>query len=149
MTIFAVPPGIVADASAAWGLFGFMSNANVGTGVARITTAGTSTTLTPAQSVVGAIILAAGASGGFTINFPSTAALLLAMGETIPIDGSFMYLLAIKNNAVGQTGTVTAGDASTTVTGTATIATNTTRLFAVIATSATTVTIENLGSLSL
>ena len=149
MTILALPAGMTADKSADWGLLGFMSNANVGTGVSRITTAGTATTLTVAQSIVGTIILSTGASGGFTITFPSTATLIASMGPSIPTDGSFSYVLRIKNLNVGQTGTLTVGDANMTLTGTATIATDTTRTFLVTVASATTMVVDNLGSMAL
>ena len=150
MTILALPAGMTADKSADWGLLGFMSNANVGTGVSRITTTtGNATALTTAQSIVGTIILAAGANGGFSITFPSTATLIASMGPSIPTDGSFSYVLRIKNLNVGQTGTLTVGDANMTLTGTATIATDTTRTFLVTVASATTMVVDNLGSMAL
>jgi len=149
MTIIALPAGMTADKSADWGLIGFMANANVGTGVARITTAGTATALTAAQSIVGTIILSTGAGGGFSITFPTTNRLIAAMGPAIPTDGSFSYILRIKNLNVAQTGTVTVGDANMTLTGTATIATDTTRTFLVTVSSATTVVVDNLGSMAL
>ena len=150
MTILAMPAGITADKSADWGLLGALNNLNVHAEERTpITTAGTSTTLTVAQFLGNVIILAAGASGGFTINMPSTASIIGGMGNSIPTDGTFSMTLRIKNDAVGQTGTLTVGDASTTLNGTATIATNTTRTFLVTVTSATTLTVDNLGSMSL
>jgi hypothetical protein len=105
--------------------------------------------LTAAQAVAGVLVLAAGASGGFTLTLPSTAAIITALGPTIPTDGSFSKLVRIKNDSVGQTGTLTAGDASTTITGTATIATAVTRQYLLTVTGPTTVTYENLGGISL
>lgn len=151
-TITPFPAGMTSDGSANFGLLEFWANANTyAQTLSRVTTAGTNSTLTGAQAVAGALILAAGATGGFTITLPSTAAILSAMGgiNTIPTDGSFSCLIDIKNNAVGQTGTLTAGDSSTTITGTATIATNTTRTFLLTVTSATTVTYENMGTKNL
>lgn len=148
--IFPVPSGITADKSSYGGLYGFMQNANLlADGVTAITTAGTNTTLTGAQLLVGVTKLNAGASGGFTITLPTTAAIIAAMGNTIATDGTFSVLISIENNAVGQTGTVTAGDGSTTLTGTMTIATNTRRLFILTVASATTITLENVGSMGL
>ena len=150
MTILKLPAGLTADAQANFGLIGALSNMNVYSETRTpITTAGTNSTLTAAQLIAGAIILAAGASGGFTITLPSTAAIISAMGPAMPTDGSFTNLIYIKNDGVGQTGTVTAGDASTTLNGTMTIATNTTRTFLLTVTSATAITIDNLGSMSL
>jgi hypothetical protein len=118
----------------------------------RVTTAGTNSTLTFTQLVHGAIILAAGASGPFTITLPSTTSILNQLGVPrglVASDGTFSKEFFIKNDGVGQTGTVTAGDASTTLTGTMTVATNTTRRFLLTITAATTITIENLGSSAL
>lgn len=113
-----------------------------------ITTAGTDTTLTTAQLLSGAIILAAGASGGFTITLPSTASIIADLGQCKK-DGTYSMWLLIKNNGVGQTGTLTPGDGSTTITGTATIATNTTRTFLITVSSGTALQIDNFGSMSL
>lgn len=148
--VAAFPPDLQADNEALYGLIGFWRNANAASdGRVAITTAGTDSTLTAAQVALGAIILAAGASGGFTITLPTTAAILSALGPTIPTDGSFSKVIRIKNDGVGQTGTLTAGDASTTINGTATIATNTTRTFLLTVASASTITIDNMGSMAL
>jgi 2-keto-3-deoxy-galactonokinase len=64
-------------------------------------------------------------------------------------DGTFSMWVRIKNDGVGQTGTVTVGDASTTLNGTATIATNTVRTYLLTVTSKTTLTLDNFGSSSL
>ncbi len=144
------PPGITPDRSANDGLFALMHNANLQSlELNTVTTAGTSSTLTALQSRCGVLVLAAGASGGFSINLASTSSIIDSLGPTLVTDGRFCKLIAIKNDAVGQTGTLTAGDASTTVTGTATIATNTTRLFLLQVTAASTITFTNLGSLAL
>ena len=145
-----LPSGLTPDKSALYGLLAQEANdlAQNNT-VANITTAGTNSTLTAAQALAGTLLMAAGASGGFTITLPSTAALLSALGPSIPTDGSFSKAISFVNNSIGQTGTLTAGDASTTVTGTATIATATTRTFLMTVTSATTIKFQNLGSVSL
>lgn len=146
-----MPAGIVADKSANFGLFALISNLNnYSEAISAITTAGTNTTLTAAQLLIGVTKLNAGASGGFTITLPSTVAILAALGPTIPMDGTYAEPISILNNAVGQTGTVTAGDASTTLTGTMTIATNTRRVFMLtVLAGGATIAIENIGSLAL
>lgn len=148
--IFPMPDGITADPAGMWGLFGFLSNANAYARHSRgVTTAGTNSNLSAAEAVANVLVLAAGATGGFTLTLPSSAAIISGLGAAIPINSTFTKIVQFKNNGVGQTATLTAGDASTTVTGTATIATNTTRTFALTVTGAGTLTYENLGSMSL
>ena len=150
MSIFSIPAGLTADKTGAGGLYGLMANVNnYSIAKSAVTTAGTNTTLTAAQLLNGLVVLAAGASGGFTITLPSTAAIIGGLGPTIPTDGTYAEEIRIKNDGVGQIGTVTAGDASTTLTGTMTIATNTTRSFLLTVLSATTIAIENIGSMAL
>lgn len=150
MGIVKIPPGITPDNQGSFGLIGLMSNLNnYSEATTPVTTAGTNTTLTPAQMLVGVTILNSGASGAFTITLPATSAIIGALGPTIPMDGSYSEPMNILNNGVGQTGTVTAGDASTTLTGTMTVATNTTRKFIMTVTSPTTITIQNCGSMAL
>jgi hypothetical protein len=149
--VFKLPSGITADNSAAFGLFGLMQNVNntvIGPESA-ITTAGTNSNVTVAQLMTGFIALDAGASGGFTITLPSTASIIAGFGTTAITDGTYAKLVYIKNDNVGQTGTLTAGDGSTTVAGTATIATNTTRLFMLTILTPTTIEFENVGSMAL
>lgn len=146
-----IPQGMVADGSAMFGLIAGMRNGNVYTErqIAAITTAGTASTVTTAQLIAGVIQLNAGASGGFTLTLPTTAAILAYFGPTLETDGTFSKWITIINNGVGQTGTLTAGDASTTITGTATIATNTVRQFLLNVTNGTTISLTNCGSLTL
>ena len=146
-----LPPGMVEDAAANFSLTALMRNANAACteSVAVSTGSGTAATLTAAQSIQGAAIMASGASGDYTLTLPSTASIIAALGKTIPVDGSFSKPVWIKNDGVGHTATLTAGDASTTVVGTATIATNTTRLFILNVVTSTTITYPNFGSMSL
>lgn len=141
-----LPAGIVPDASADFAWFAFQSNANSYCG--QLTTDATSgTAYTVANAALPRVLrLTSGASGGFTITLPTTAQIISAMGPTIPTDGTYGQMFAVLNDNVGQTGTLTAGDASTTITGTATIATNTRRDFFVTVNTASTITIQNLGS---
>ena len=148
--IFPFPSGITPDKSANFGLFGLISAVNnYSEAVTAIVTAGTNTTLTAAQALIGVTRLTAGASGGFTITLPSTVLLIAALGPAIPFDGTYAEPVSFMNDNVGQIGTLTVGDASTTINGTATIATNTRRLFMMTVTSPTTVTFQNIGSIAL
>jgi hypothetical protein len=150
MSIFNQPAGIVADKSAGFGLSGLINNVNnYSEAIAAITTAGTNTNLTAAQATIGIVILNAGASGGFTVTLPSTTSIISALGATIATDGSYAEPLSIVNNNVGQIGTLTIGDSSTTLVGTMTMATNTRRTFLMTVTGPSTISIQNLGSMGL
>ena len=151
MSLKHVAPGMIADPSAMFGLIALQKNANSYSeqAVQAITTAGTASVITAAQLYAGVIQLNTGASGGFTLTLPTTALILAQFGTTFLTDGQFSKWITIINNNVGQTATLTAGDASTTITGTATIATNTVRQYLLNITSATTITLTNCGSLTL
>ncbi len=141
------PRGMVPDTSADFGLLGAWSNANSYCGgLTTIISAGTDSAVTAAQAIQRVLRFTSGASGGFTITLPSTVAIIAAMGPTIPKDGTYGQPFSILNDGVGQTGTLTAGDASTTITGTATALTDTRRDFFITVTGPTTITIQNLGS---
>ncbi len=143
----ALPPGIVADKSATFSLHALQSNANAASeNITTLATAGTDRPVTAAQVALGVFVLTTGASGGFTITLPSTSAIISALGPTVPKDGSFSKRITIVNDGIAQIGTLTAGDASTTITGTATIATDTVREFLMTVTGATTITFQNIGS---
>lgn len=120
--------GMTADRSADFGLIALMQNVNAySEGLATI--AGTTTTtlvLTAANVLAKNIVMTTGnITGGFTINLPATSTIFSALGPTVPTDGSFYFPLYISNQGTGQTGTLTAGDASTTVSSTEnTLATN-------------------------
>jgi hypothetical protein len=153
--IFPMPAGMTPDKSAAFGLAGLISNVNnysealpPGFG---LVTAGTNITLTAAQALVGITRLTAGASGGFTVTLPSTASMLSLMGagNAVPTDGTYAEPISIMNDNIGQIGTLTAGDASTTLVGTMTVATNTRRLFLLTVTGNNTIQINNIGSMGL
>ena len=150
MAIVKIPGGITPDNVGMWGLFGLMNNVNnYSEFITQITTAGTNTTLTVAQLLFGVTKLNAGAAGGFTITLPSTLSILNGLGQTVPTDGTFAMPISIENNNVAQTGTLTIGDASTTLIGNLTIANNTRRLFLLTVLSPTTIAIENLGTIAL
>lgn len=146
-----LPAGIIPDPAANFGLTALLGNMvkYAAREIAAVTTAGTASVLTAAQAHRSVIRLDTGASGGFTLTLPATTAIISALGPSIPTDGTFSKRVRIVNNNVGQTGTLTAGDASTTITGTATIATNTAREFLLTVLSPTTLSYENLGSATL
>lgn len=149
-TIYEIPRGVVPDNSALFGVLGGLNNANAYCGhLEVIVTAGTNSLLTATQCRRSVLRLTSGASGGFTITLPATTAIIAALGATIPVANNYGQYLTIINDGVGQTGTLTAGDASTTITGTATIATNTVRDFFVMVTAAGTLTYFNVGSKTL
>jgi len=150
MTIVSIPSGITPDTSANWGLHALMANINnYSESITAVTTAGTNTALTTAQLLSGFTQLNTGASGGFTITLPSTATILAALGPTVPTDGSYSEPIHMLNNNVGQTGTVTIGDSSTTLSGTMTVATNTVRKFMLKVTGPSTISITNVGTWNL
>lgn len=143
------PAGMTPDVSANFGLFGLWSNINnYAESLAPVTTA-VPTNLTVAQLLSGVTVLNAGAGGAFNIVLPTTSAIISGLGATIPTNGSYAIPISFLNNAVGQTGTVTAGDASTTIVGTATVATSTRRTMLLTVLTPTTISIQNLGSMAL
>ncbi len=144
--------GLTADPSALFGLIAMQTNLNAYACREKATittTTANASVLTALQAHRSVILLEAGANAGFTLTLPTTAAILAALPSTIPLDGTYAKRIRIVNNNVGQIGTLTAGDASTTITGTATMATNTAREFLFTVTSATTVSYENIGSATL
>jgi hypothetical protein len=144
-----LPPGITPDSAAAGGLYGLWSNINNYAELSVPVTTAVPTPISVAQLLAGVTILNAGAGGAFIIQLPATTAIISALGATIPYNSTFAMIVSFMNNAVGQTGTVTIGDASTTLTGTATVATNTRRQYLLTVTSFSTITLQNLGTMAL
>ena len=149
-----VPPGMVLDNQSLFGLSRLMANVNnYSIALSAPINAGAGFTITSAQFNQGVLNITA-ASGGFNATLPSTVALLAAMGPTIQLDGTYCEPFHLMNNGSGQTATLVAGDASTTVTGTATVATNTVREFLVTVNAANaagviTITFQNFGTRNL
>lgn len=143
-----IPAGITADAAADFGLIALNANVNsYAEGLATV--AGTTTTtlvLTAANVLAKNVVMTAGSiTGAFTINLPTTTSIFTALGQTIPTDGSFYIPLYICNQGTGQTGTLTAGDSSTTVSATGnSIATNISAKWMVQIATATTLTITRV-----
>jgi hypothetical protein len=150
MTIFRVPAGLVPDATAALGLLGLMHNVNTyGSVMASYASTG-GVSLAAADVRRGVIQLNTGAGAGFNVTLPSTADILTAFSAktTLPVDGQFFKPVFIVNNNIGQTGTLVAGDAMTTIGGTATFATNVTRLYMMRVLDST-IQFTNIGALTL
>ncbi len=146
-----VNTSVMPDNAALFGLIGMKSNLNSYSTreMGVITTAGTASTISGLLAHRSSIRLDSGASGGFTLTLPTTATIFANLPSTVPTDGTFAKIIRIINNNVGQTATLTAGDASTTITGTATIATNTARSYLFTILSPTTVSYENVGTATL
>lgn len=106
-----------------------------------------STTLTVLQ-VTGAaptavLAMTGTLAGGATATLPSTATLITALGGTPGVT----YILRLLNESAGAFAwTLAAGDTGTVITGTATMAQNTWREFAVTVVSLTSVTLQNIGT---
>lgn len=149
MALARMAAGIVADQASEFGLQALMSNANAYCGhLENVASAGTNTTLTANQCRRRVIRLTTGASGDFTLTLPSTKSIIAALGPTILTDNTYGQVFQVFNDGTTHTATLTAGDASTTITGTATVATDTTRTFMVMVTGASTLTYFNIGSMA-
>jgi hypothetical protein len=143
---------LVADNSSNFGMNGFMANVGSSNGNSVNAVAiGSSTTptLTAAQFVSRIWDISGSPGGGVTLTTPTAAQIIAALPPTIPKNGTFNFQVKCLNDALAQTITVTAGS-GVTVVGTATVTTNTVREFMVnVNVSAGTVTMLNLGSVSL
>lgn len=121
--------------------FGFYSkpaaySTNAGTGAVTLTTANVF-----GGAVLQALSLTGAQSGGVNATTPTAAAWLTAIGAFFVGQD---YVLRVLNTGSGQTITLTGGT-NVTVTGTATIANNTWREFIVTVTSATAITLQEIG----
>lgn len=148
--IMPLPSGQTPDPTGANAQIGFMQNANnYSQQMASYATTGNAVTVLPADVVDGILQMNTGASAGFTINLPATDQILGAMTGAVALDGSFTKIVRVVNNNAGQTGTLTAGDGKTTITGTATVATNASRDYAMRVGPGSTLNFTNLGVLTL
>ena len=146
--IFPIPAGQVPDATGANGLIGLMNNVNAYSQDMSSYATTTAVALVVGDILNGIIQLNTGAGGGFNVTLPTTAQILGALGPSVPQDGSFTKIIRIVNNNSGQTATLVAGDAPTSIIGTASIATNVSRDYAMrVMQSALSFT--NIGSLTL
>lgn len=147
---FVMPPGVVATLPSIYMPWAEMQNLDQADATGFTTVSSSSQTLTAsAASVAGGILNRTGSPAGAVAETTPTALLLIAaLPNTIQLDGTFQYRFRYINNALGQTVTWTAGT-GVTVTGTATIATNSWRDFLVTVDSASAVTMTNIGGGSL
>ena len=147
MTIARIPTGITPDAQANFGQLGLMSNVNnYAENIFPVVTSGTLVSISALAFLAGMTVLAPGVSGAFNIQLPSTTLLIATLGPTIPMDGTYAEPVHIVNNGTGQTGTVLAGDAFTTLIGNMTVGSNFTRKFIFTVTGANTCTLQNVGT---
>lgn len=142
-----LPGGMTADTQALFGLIGLMNNLNIFSfpAVAVPTSSTQTPTLTAAQFLSCVVDFTSSAAGPITLTTPTAAQIIAACPQTMPKD-SFNFLMFFLNDASGQTVTMTAGANVTVSAKTATIATDTCRIFLVnINVNAGTVTMLNLG----
>lgn len=144
---------LVPDASAVYGLIGAAANLEQSQCVGFTSVASSSQTVTATAAAVCAGILNRTGSpgGGVTETTPSATQIitqLQALGCVVPLDSSYQFVFRYINNGLGQTVTWTGGT-GVTVTGTATIATNSWRDLLVTIDSASAVTFTNIGGGSL
>lgn len=126
----------------------FIANANAYAASMGSYATTTAPTISAADVVRGIIQLNAGAGAGYAVTLPTTAQILGALGASVPQDGSFTKVVRIVNNSSGQTATLTAGDTPTSVIGTATVANDTARDFA-MRVMGSSLRFTNIGSLTL
>lgn len=145
--VVVVPGGIVPDNVGMWGLWGAVQNLDQAAAIGFTSVASSATSVTAtAAGVAGGILNRTGSpGGGVAETTPTAAQIIAALPNTIPLDGTFQYVMRYINNGLGQTVTWTAGS-GVTVTGTATMATNTWRDFLVTVDSASAVTFTNIGA---
>lgn len=154
--VFGIPTGQQnVDPVGGNGLIGLMNNVNnYAESLSSITTSGTTITLIAAAAAIGNppsgnilqgfTVLNAGATGALTVNLPVTSQIIAALGNAIALDGSYQEPVHIMNNS-GQTATLTAGDANTTMFGSAAVAVGSVRKFILRVLNSSNVTFTNVG----
>jgi hypothetical protein len=154
--IFPIPAGQVADAAGANGLIGLMQNVNnYSESLSSVGTSGTTISLIAQSAIVGTgaagnllagfVMLNAGATGALTVTLPSTSSMIAALGNTVPLDGSYSEPVHIMNNS-GQTATLAAGDANTTMLGSAVVAVGSVRKLLLRVLNSSNLSITNVGT---
>lgn len=149
--IFNIPAGQQGvDPTGANGLIGFMQNANTYSNSLQSTAAsGTAMTLTGAQIAAGIANITSGATGNFTVTLPLTSQIFAALGNTIPLDGSFSKMVFFCNNGSPQIGTLTAGDANQAISGSAILGSNMTRCYVMRVLNSSNISFTNIGQLAI
>lgn len=155
--IFSIPSGQQgADQTGANGLIAVMNGINnYAESLSSVASAGTSVTLiaagqqtgsgTAGNVLAGFVMLNAGATGAVTVNLPATSLMIAALGASTPLDGSYSEAIHLVNNS-GQTATLTAGDANTSILGSAAVTTGTVRKFMLRVLNSSNLSITNLGT---
>lgn len=143
------PAGMVADAFALYGLLGLQANIDsIDWDLNAIVSSALTLTLTGAQFYVNVIDYSGAPAGGVTVTTPTAAQIIAALPPSIPTNG-YNFPLFFINDGTGQTITVSGGT-NVNVSGNNTIATNTCRHFLVsVNVGAGTVTMVNMGTVSL
>lgn len=119
--IFPMPKGTAPDAFGNWGMFGFLQNANnYAESLSSVASVASGLVLTPAQLLNGVVQLNAGAGAAFNVTLPGTGAIIAALGNTTPLDGSYSERWTFINNS-GFTATLIAGDGGTNIIGTGSV----------------------------
>lgn len=144
-----VPPGITPDNVGMWGLFGLINNLSLLDGdITPLVSNAVTITLTAAQMTANILDHSGAPAGGVAVTTPTAAQIIAALPNTIPATGCnfpFFYM----NDTLGQTVTLTAGT-GVSIVGTATIASAVNRMYMMIVNvNAGTVTLFNMGAMSL
>ncbi len=154
--VFSIPAGQQGiDGTGANGLIGLMHNVNaVIPTLSSVATSGSSITLiaqsgdvspSAGNAIGGFVQLNAGATGALTVNMPSSAAIMGALGPSVPQDGSYAEVMHIVNNS-GQTATLTAGDSNQAMLGSMAVTTGTVRKFVLRVLNSSNLSITNVGT---
>lgn len=142
------PKGMTPDISSDWGQFALMQTANnYSQNPITILSNATSNVLTATQVVGNGLLLRTGAPGGAVSDQLPTAVAMIGIMKgpvNIPLDGTYSEPLRILN-FTGQTITLTT-NTGLTLSGTMTIADGTFRDFMLTPTTATAITVQNVGA---
>jgi Glycine-rich domain len=140
------------DSSNSYGLDALVSNVNTyAVTLIDLSQSGTNITLTGPQALAGVVRLVGAASGNFTVTLPPTPRLIDALGPTVPRDGSYAVEISIQNEDPTFDATLTAGDSSTTINGTAIVVAGTRRIWLMTVGTPydyNVVSIQNIGTFS-
>lgn len=127
---FSIPPGTTPDASAMYGYFANVANLDLIDWDMQALAIGTNTAvaLTGLQFVNNYLDISGNPGAGVTLTLPSTTQIIAATPSyTYPNQQQVTFPLKILNDGTGQTITLAAADANTTIVGNNTIANNTVR----------------------
>lgn len=143
--IFLVTLTTVTASAEAVAIVGLGSQRLTNLPAAQYTTAALSSSTAAAGQLTGADVVVMNNSGATPGNYTTRTGAQM-FGDIPNCQIGFSYLLVLCNGQGTGTLTLTAADGTVTITGTATVAINVFRVYVVTITSATTVTIQNVGS---